>query len=197
MRLDTCTLMWQKSLHLWLLTPKGLNVHGVTKPVLGSVTWSHTIFRLWNFCEDASCHKFRLNTNFIIFGSMDQKLWVFEVFGQGLARVGLCWSQRGVDQSAQNLAKFEKKNGRQEQKRGTYGGRSGDCWSGAVAYAATAPCGQPMTNGRLPAGRVAQPVCIDRLPTCNLQVAIFFVFLASIFVPNFKLPSTSFCKLFL
>jgi hypothetical protein len=40
------------------LTPKGLNIRGVTKPVLGSTTWSHTIFSFFEtFCEDASRHK--------------------------------------------------------------------------------------------------------------------------------------------
>jgi hypothetical protein len=34
-----------------------------------------------------------MSTNFIIFGPKDQKLWVFEIFGQGLARAGMCWSQ--------------------------------------------------------------------------------------------------------
>jgi hypothetical protein len=29
----------------------------------------------------------------MILGAMVQKLWVFEVFGQGLAMVGMCWSQ--------------------------------------------------------------------------------------------------------
>jgi hypothetical protein len=29
----------------------------------------------------------------MILGAMDQKLWMFEVFGQGLARAGMCWSQ--------------------------------------------------------------------------------------------------------
>jgi hypothetical protein len=29
----------------------------------------------------------------MILGATIQKLWVFEVFGQGLARVGMCWSQ--------------------------------------------------------------------------------------------------------
>jgi hypothetical protein len=65
----------------YALTPKGLNVRGVTKPVLGSVTWSHTIFRFFEtFCEDASRHKHRMSTNFIIFGPTDQKLWMFEAF---------------------------------------------------------------------------------------------------------------------
>jgi hypothetical protein len=34
-----------------------------------------------------------VGTNFMILGAMDQKLWVFEVFGQGLAMAGMCWSQ--------------------------------------------------------------------------------------------------------
>jgi hypothetical protein len=29
----------------------------------------------------------------MILGAMDQKLWVFEVFGHGLAMAGMCWSQ--------------------------------------------------------------------------------------------------------
>jgi hypothetical protein len=29
----------------------------------------------------------------MILGATVQKLWVFEVFGQGLARVGMYWSQ--------------------------------------------------------------------------------------------------------
>jgi hypothetical protein len=29
----------------------------------------------------------------MILGSTDKKLWVFEVFGQGLARADMCWSQ--------------------------------------------------------------------------------------------------------
>jgi hypothetical protein len=29
----------------------------------------------------------------MILGATVQKLWVFEVFGQGLARAGMCWSQ--------------------------------------------------------------------------------------------------------
>jgi hypothetical protein len=63
------------------LTPKGLNVHGVTKPILGSVTWSHTIFIFFEtFCEDVSRHKLHVSPNFIIFGPTDQKLWIFEVF---------------------------------------------------------------------------------------------------------------------
>jgi hypothetical protein len=40
-----------------------------------------------------SCPKLRVSTNFIIFGPTDQKLWVFEVIGQGLVKAGMCWSQ--------------------------------------------------------------------------------------------------------
>jgi hypothetical protein len=42
------------------------------------------------FCEDASRHKLCVSTNFIIFGPTDQKLWVFEVDVQGLAKAGMC-----------------------------------------------------------------------------------------------------------
>jgi hypothetical protein len=76
------------------LIPKGPYVPRVTKPVLVSVAWPHTIFKFFEtFCEDASRSELCVSTNFIIFGPMDQKLWVFEVFGQGLARAGMCWSQ--------------------------------------------------------------------------------------------------------
>jgi hypothetical protein len=33
-----------------------------------------------------------VSSNFMILGATVQKLWVFEDFGQGLARVGMCWS---------------------------------------------------------------------------------------------------------
>jgi hypothetical protein len=79
---------------LYGLTPKGLNVHVVTKPVLVCVASAHTIFRFFEtFCEDASRMKLHVSANFMILGIMVQKLWVFEVFGQGLARAGMCWSQ--------------------------------------------------------------------------------------------------------
>jgi hypothetical protein len=45
------------------------------------------------FCEDASWNKLHVSANFMILGATVQKLWVFEVFGQGLARAGMCWSQ--------------------------------------------------------------------------------------------------------
>jgi hypothetical protein len=34
-----------------------------------------------------------VSSNFMILGATVQKLWVFEIFGQGLARAGMCWSQ--------------------------------------------------------------------------------------------------------
>jgi hypothetical protein len=67
------------------------------------------------FCEDASHCKLRVSTNFIIFGPTDQKLWMFEVFGQGLARVGMCWSQPArVD----HLRKKWKAGEKKVQKKG-------------------------------------------------------------------------------
>jgi hypothetical protein len=66
----------------------------VTKPVLVSVASPHTIFRFFEtFCEDASQNKLHVSANFMILGAKVQKLWVFEVFGQGLARAGMRWSQ--------------------------------------------------------------------------------------------------------
>jgi hypothetical protein len=66
----------------------------VTKPVLGCVVRSHTIFRFFEtFCEGASQNKLCVSANFMILGATGQKLWVFEVFGLGLARAGMCWSQ--------------------------------------------------------------------------------------------------------
>jgi hypothetical protein len=82
------------STNVQILTPKGLIVRGVTKPVLGSVTWFHTIFRfIETFCEDASRHKLCVGTNFIIFGPTDQKLWMFKVFRRSMGRAGMCYSQ--------------------------------------------------------------------------------------------------------
>jgi hypothetical protein len=51
------------------------------KPVLGSVTWSHFIFRFFEtFCVHASWNKLHGSTNFITFGPTNQKLcvWKFE-----------------------------------------------------------------------------------------------------------------------
>jgi hypothetical protein len=47
-------------LSLYALTPKGLNVRTVDKPVLVSVTWAHTIFGFFEtFCERVSHSKLR------------------------------------------------------------------------------------------------------------------------------------------
>ena len=75
------------------LTPKGLNVLRVTKLVLGNVIWPHSIFKFFEtFCEHTSCNKLCENTNFIIFGPTDRKLWVLEIFrrSQGKAKQGMC-----------------------------------------------------------------------------------------------------------
>jgi hypothetical protein len=46
----------------------------------------------------------------MILGATDQKLWVFEVFWQGLARAGMCWSQLArVDHSRKKWRAREKK----------------------------------------------------------------------------------------
>jgi hypothetical protein len=46
--------------HTLYLTPEGLNVRTVDKPVLVSVTWVHTIFRFFEtFCKHASRNKLR------------------------------------------------------------------------------------------------------------------------------------------
>jgi hypothetical protein len=65
-----------------VLTPKWPIVPTGDKPVLGSITWSHTIFRFFeDFCPNASWNRLHVSTNFMILGAMDQKLWMFEVFG--------------------------------------------------------------------------------------------------------------------
>jgi hypothetical protein len=89
----------------------------VIKPVLVSVAWPHTIFRFFEtFCEDASRSKLCVHTNFIIFGPTDQNLWVFEVFGQGLAKAGMCRSQlTKVDHMRKQWRVVRKKN---EKKMG-------------------------------------------------------------------------------
>jgi hypothetical protein len=64
-----------------LLTPKRLLVPTGDKPVLGSVTWSPSIFNFFeSFCKDVPCNKLHGSTNFVFFGPTDQKLWRFEVF---------------------------------------------------------------------------------------------------------------------
>jgi hypothetical protein len=42
------------------------------------------VFKLLFSCKDATCHKLRGSTNFVFFGPIDQKLWVFEVFRPSL-----------------------------------------------------------------------------------------------------------------
>jgi hypothetical protein len=50
----------------------------------------------------------------MILGATVQKLWVFEVFGQGLARLGMYWSQPArVDQ----LFKKRRVGGKKIQKK--------------------------------------------------------------------------------
>jgi hypothetical protein len=47
-----------------------------------------------------------MSTNFIIFGHMDQKLWVFKVFRRSLGRAGMCWSQ--LEEKLTTCAKKER-----------------------------------------------------------------------------------------
>jgi hypothetical protein len=83
-------LPWREDLPVSQLFPKGLNVHGVTKSVLGSIIWPHFIFWFFDtFCEHVSRNKLHISTNFIIFGPMDQKLWMFETFRRSLGRLGM------------------------------------------------------------------------------------------------------------
>jgi hypothetical protein len=75
------------------LTPKGLNVRTVDKPVLVCVTWAQPIFRFFEFfCEHVSRNKLRGKKN-AFFGPTDQKLWMFEVSKRGLGKAGMCCSQ--------------------------------------------------------------------------------------------------------
>jgi hypothetical protein len=119
-----------------MLTPKGSYVPRVTKPVLVNVAWPHTIFRFFEtFCEDESRTKLHVSTNFIIFGSTDQKLWVFEVFGQGLAKAGMCWNQPA---RVHHLCKKWRVGEKKIQKE-----------KGSLAYPSINPWSA--TNGRPPA----------------------------------------------
>jgi hypothetical protein len=45
------------------------------------------------FCEYAPCNNLCGSTNVIIFGHMDQKLWVFENFRRSLGKASMCYSQ--------------------------------------------------------------------------------------------------------
>jgi hypothetical protein len=76
------------------LTPKGLNVRMVDKPVLVNVTWAHSFFRFFEtFCEHVPRNKLRGKKENAFFGPMDQKLCVFEVSRRSLGRASMCWSQ--------------------------------------------------------------------------------------------------------
>jgi hypothetical protein len=57
------------------------------KPVLGSVVWTHTIFR---FFPNAYRNKLCVSANFMILGATDQKLWKFEVLRRSLGKAGMC-----------------------------------------------------------------------------------------------------------
>jgi hypothetical protein len=137
------------------LTPKGPYVLGVTKPVLVSVAWPHTIFRFFEtFCEDASRRKLCVSTNFTIFGPMDQKLWVFEDFRQGLAKAGMCWSQwGGVDHIRKKWGKEAKKRNGSLVVQGAY------AVAGGRLLVASRPWGVWLLVGdqRSPTNRVACP----------------------------------------
>jgi hypothetical protein len=75
-----------------------------------------------------------VSTNFIIFGPTDQKLWMFEVFGQGLAEAGMCWS---------HLARVDylRKKWRSKEKRKK---KKKDCLHPVQA----STCGRRPTAGR-------------------------------------------------
>jgi hypothetical protein len=95
------------------LTPKRRIGPMGAKPVLGSVAWSHTIFYIfWIFFPNASQNKLCVSTNLMILGTTDQKQWVFEVFGQGLAKAGMRWSQwGGVDHMRKKMGAGGRKKG--------------------------------------------------------------------------------------
>ena len=56
------------------------------------ISFYFQIFRI--FCERSPQNKLHVSTNLIIFGPMDQKLWVFENFRRSLGKVGMCCSQQ-------------------------------------------------------------------------------------------------------
>jgi hypothetical protein len=56
-----------------------------------------------------------VNTNFMILGTMDQMLWVFEVFRRCLGKAGMCWNQLArVD----HMRKKWRAGGKKFQKKG-------------------------------------------------------------------------------
>jgi hypothetical protein len=93
------------------LIPKGLNVRTAHKPIFGSITSSHFIFRFFGtFYEHAPQNKLCGSINFIIFGPMDQKLWMCENSMRSLGRVGMCRSQRTrVDHVCKNMSAGRRK----------------------------------------------------------------------------------------
>jgi hypothetical protein len=98
------------------LTPKGPNVHTADKPVLGSVTWSYTIFRFFEtFCEDASRSKLRGSTKIVFFrtyGSKVMGFWKFEEkYGQGghvLEPTNKSWLHQPKKVGSRNKESWEK-----------------------------------------------------------------------------------------
>ena len=50
---------------------------------------SHYFQILRNFCEDAPQNKLCVSVNFMILEATVQKLWMFKVFGQGMASAGV------------------------------------------------------------------------------------------------------------
>jgi hypothetical protein len=113
----------------------------VTKPDLVSLASPHIIFRFFEtFCEDASQNKLRVSANFMILGAMVQTLWVFEVFGQALAKAGMCWSQPArVDHFYKKWRAREKKNSKKNGQYNTVHVSTRGRW---------ATRGSPVTSGR-------------------------------------------------
>jgi hypothetical protein len=59
----------------------------------GSLDLKFFILYFETFCEDAPRNKLCRSINFVLFGPIDQKLRVFEVFRRSLGRAGICCSQ--------------------------------------------------------------------------------------------------------
>jgi hypothetical protein len=142
------------------------------KPVLGSVAWSHTIFRIFRICfPNASCSKLRVSTNFMILGATDQKLWVSEVFRRSLGRADMCLSQWGVDHMRKKMEVGGKKMGVGGRKMGDSCITKGACVAASEQSLVT---GQQSTAWGWPATS-------DRPPTtmwvpCSVRSSKFFYF---------------------
>jgi hypothetical protein len=113
-----------------ILTPKGQTGPTGAKLVLGSVVWTHTIFRILEFFSKCISNKLRVSANFMILSAMDQKLWMFEVLRKSLGRAGMCWSHPArVDHMCKKWRAGGKKNSkkgkrvRQAKRRPAAGGR--------------------------------------------------------------------------